>query len=156
MSVVLRHKPEEIDLTLDDNGWANVTELVEKLHQKDYSVTAEILEKVVADNDKQRFTFNDDKTRIRANQGHSIVVDVELIETTPPAILFHGTAIRHLGNILKEGLRKQNRQYVHLSASVETATTVGSRHGKPVVLTIDSKAMSANGIKFYLSKTMCG
>jgi putative RNA 2'-phosphotransferase len=152
MSLVLRHKPEQIGIVLDANGWAEIAVLIEKMNQKGYLVTAEILEKVVADNDKQRFTFNDDKTRIRANQGHSIEVDVELTETVPPAILFHGTAIRHVESIMKEGLKKQNRQYVHLSASVETAATVGSRHGKPIVLIIDSKAMFENEIKFYLSK----
>jgi len=151
MSLVLRHKPEEIGLQLDENGWASVEELIKKINAKGIQINAETINNVVETNDKKRFAFNHDKTMIRASQGHSIEVELNLPEITPPDILYHGTADRFLDSILANGLQKQGRQHVHLSATVETATTVGSRHGKPVILTINAKAMHNNGFKFYLS-----
>lgn len=152
MSLVLRHKPEEIGLHLDENGWASVQELVEKINAKGIKVDFETINAVVATNDKKRFAFNWDKTMIRASQGHSIEVELNLPETIPPNILYHGTTDRFVESILANGLQKQNRQHVHLSATIETATTVGSRHGKPVILTIDARAMQEAGFTFYLSE----
>jgi len=151
MSLVLRHKPEEIGLQLDENGWVNVEELIEKINAKGIKVNKETIDEVVATNDKKRFAFNDDKTMIRASQGHSIEVELDLPATVPPDILYHGTATHFLESILKDGLQKQNRQHVHLSATMETAKSVGSRHGKPVILIINAKSMQHAGFKFYLS-----
>ena len=152
MSLVLRHKPEEIGLTLDENGWANVEELISKINAKGINVTNDIIREVVSTNDKKRFAFNEDKTKIRASQGHSIEVELNLIETIPPEILYHGTATRFLESILQQGLQKKSRQHVHLSATVETATAVGSRHGKVAILIIDAERMQNEGFKFYLSE----
>jgi len=152
MSLVLRHKPEEIGLQLNEQGWAKVDELIDKINAMGLLVNFEIIDKVVETNDKKRFAFNDDKTLIRASQGHSIEVELNLPETVPPDILYHGTAVRYLDSILQTGLQKQNRQHVHLSATTETARTVGSRHGKPIILLIDAKAMHNAGCKFYLSE----
>lgn len=151
MSLVLRHKPEEIDLQVNENGWANVEELIEKINAKGIKVDKGTIDEVVATNDKKRFAFNDDKTMIRASQGHSIEVELDLPVTIPPDILYHGTATRFLESILTEGLQKQSRQHIHLSATIEAAIVVGSRHGKPVILTINAKAMQDAGCKFYLS-----
>jgi putative RNA 2'-phosphotransferase len=151
MSLVLRHKPETIGLQLDENGWVSVAELIEKLNAKGAAVNIAIVNTVVDTNDKKRFAFNEDKTMIRANQGHSIEVELNLKAVTPPDVLYHGTASRFVESILKEGLQKQQRQQVHLSQLQETATAVGSRHGKPVILNINAKAMAEAGFAFYLS-----
>lgn len=148
LSLVLRHKPEEIGITLDDNGWANVNELIKKMP----NLTMYILEEIVETNNKKRYSFNNDKSKIRANQGHSLDVDVELEEKIPPEVLFHGTAQRNVDAIMNNGLKKMNRQHVHLSVDGDTATNVGQRHGKPVVLQVDTKQMVADGIKFFISK----
>ena len=113
--------------------------------------TKELLERIVENDDKQRFAFNEDKTLIRANQGHSISVDVELKEALPPKTLYHGTAEKYVESILRYGLLPRSRLYVHLSKSADTATAVGARHGKPVVYTVDSEKMTADGFKFFLS-----
>lgn len=152
ISLILRHKPEIINIKLDDNGWADVEVLINGINKKDFNINMGILESIVETNNKQRFAFNDNKTKIRANQGHSIAVDVELEELIPPDILYHGTSKRFLENILKDGITKQNRNHVHLSANVDTALIVGKRHGNPIVLKINSKQMSNDGIKFYKSK----
>ena len=115
-------------------------------------VTLEDLKEVVATNDKKRFKFNDDFSKIRANQGHSVAVDVEMSESVPPDVLYHGTATRFLGAIKNEGLISKSRLHVHLSSERETATKVGSRHGKPVVLTINAAKMQTDGFTFYLSE----
>jgi putative RNA 2'-phosphotransferase len=151
MSLVLRHKPEEIGLHLDESGWASVQELIEKLQIKGIKADLNTVDTIVTINDKQRFAFNHDKTKIRASQGHSIEVVLDLPAVTPPDILYHGTTTRFLKSILVNGLQKQSRQHVHLSATIETANAVGSRHGKPVIVTIDAKAMHAAGLKLYLS-----
>ncbi len=151
LSFVLRHKPETIGIVLDENGWINVHELLEKIKIKNESFTFERLQQVVAENDKQRFSFNADKTRIRANQGHSIDIDLGLPPKMPPAILYHGTASTNVESIKKSGIIKGKRQHVHLSIDTETATKVGTRHGKPIILIIDTKSMHEDGILFYCS-----
>jgi len=152
MSLVLRHKPEEIGLQLDEQGWANVKELIDKMNANGFDVNAAIINEVVATNDKKRFAFSGDKALIRANQGHSIEVDLNLQEMRPPDILYHGTTHKYLESILKDGLKSQRRQHVHLSASIEIAKAVGGRHGKPVVLLINAKSMYEAGLRFYLSE----
>jgi len=153
LSLILRHKPETVGITLDGQGWANVDELIDKINSNtDYNTSMEELEQVVASSDKQRFTFNDDKTKIRANQGHSIPVDLGLTSTKPPKTLYHGTALNNVKTIRKQGINRRNRQHVHLSSNIETATKVGQRHGKPVVLVIDSDRMYNDGLDFIISK----
>ena len=152
MSLVLRHKPEDIGLQLDEQGWAKVDELISKMNAKGVNVSFEIINEVVETNDQKRFAFNEDKTLIRASQGHSIEVELNLSETIPPDTLYHGTATKYLDSILKTGLQKQNRRHVHLSATIETAKAVGSRHGKPIILVINAKEMLVTGFKFYLSE----
>jgi putative RNA 2'-phosphotransferase len=144
MSKVLRHAPEEVGLTLDAAGWVDLDDFVRAL-----GVTrAQVLE-VVAGNDKQRFAIEDD--RIRASQGHTVAVSLDLPVAEPPAELYHGTIGRFLPAILRDGLRPMARHDVHLSATVETAVRVGSRRGKPVVLAVDAAAMSADGHEFRVS-----
>ena len=150
ISLILRHKPEAIGIQLDEHGWANVDELIEGIG-KTRSFDIQDLERIVAEDGKQRYSFNEDKTLIRANQGHSIPVDVELEEKEPPAVLWHGTGEKFSASIDKEGLIPKSRLYVHLSADPETAKKVGQRHGKPVVYTIDAAKMFEDGYKFYLS-----
>jgi len=152
MSLVLRHKPEKIGITLDENGWADTTLLISGLRRNGYNVSLDYLKEVVANNDKQRFKFNDDYSKIRANQGHSVIVDVELKEVQPPNILYHGTATVFWKSIKSEGLTTRNRLHVHLSADKETAVNVGKRHGKPIVLIINATQMYKDGFTFYLSE----
>lgn len=152
LSLVLRHKPEVLGLKLDSNGWADVNELIAKSSDHGIRLTLDMLKLIVEVNEKKRFSFKDDFTKIRANQGHSIEVDVELKLTEPPDVLYHGTAVKNKEEILKGGLHKMNRLHVHLSHEVETAKNVGTRHGKPVVFIVDAKDMHANGNKFYLSE----
>ena len=152
MSLVLRHKPEEIDLQLDENGWVSVEDLIVKMNDKGIIVDHDTINNVVETNDKKRFAFNEDKTMIRANQGHSINIELNLPEAIPPDILYHGTTVKYLDDIFKDGLKRQSRQHVHLSVTIETARSVGSRHGKPVILIIRSKEMYSEGYKFYLSE----
>jgi putative RNA 2'-phosphotransferase len=151
LSLVLRHKPETIGLTLDANGWADTSDLIEKLNTRGLNITFAILEKIVSTNDKQRFSFNGDKTRIRANQGHSISIDLGLPIKEPPPYLYHGTSEKSMNSILLSGLLKGNRQYVHLSNDFETALRVGRRHGTPVVFTVATGLMNIDGYRFYLS-----
>ena len=153
ISLILRHKPEEIGITLDHNGWANVKELIDGINNSGrYSIDMPTLEEIVRTDNKGRYSFNDDKTLIRANQGHSVNVDVKLKEATPPSILYHGTATRFLDSIKKQGIKPMKRLYVHLSDTHSTATAVGERHGKCAVLFIDTNRMISDGIKFYLSE----
>lgn len=152
LSYVLRHHPELINLNLDENGWANVDELITKSKNDSQDFTFEELDEIVETNDKKRFIFNEDKTRIRANQGHSIDINLALIPQQPPEFLYHGTAQRNIESILEKGIEKRNRQHVHLSQDIETATKVGMRHGKPIILTINTEKMFDDGIEFYLSE----
>jgi len=150
ISMLLRHKPEAAGIVLDKNGWASVDALIEGVN-KTHQLDMEILEEIVSTDDKQRYSFNEDKTLIRANQGHSIDVDVELVECVPPEYLWHGTGIKYVEDIKKDGLNSKSRLYVHLSSDYDTAHNVGSRHGKPYVFKINSQKMSDDGFKFYKS-----
>ena len=152
MSLVLRHNPGVIGINLDSHGWADVNELIAGINKSGNKIDMGILEEIVRTDKKGRYSFNDDKTLIRANQGHSINVDVGLQEKEPPEILYHGTARRFLADISKEGLKPMGRLYVHLSRDADTAVAVGKRHGKPVILKVHSGEMYRNGIKFYLSE----
>lgn len=151
VSLILRHKPETIGIQLDEHGWANVEELIAGI-SKTREFNREILEEIVQTDSKQRFTFNEDKTKIRANQGHSISVDVELSEAIPPETLWHGTGEKYVASIDQQGLIPKGRLYVHLSSDAATATKVGSRHGKPVLYIVKTKKMHDDGYKFFLSK----
>ncbi len=150
ISLILRHKPEKIGIALDEHVWENVDELIAGI-AKTQPFNMAMLEEIVNTDEKQRYSFNDDKTLIRANQGHSIPVDVELEQAIPPKILYHGTGEKYTASIEKEGLIPKSRLYVHLSADYDTAIKVGSRHGKPVVYTIDADKMQKEGYAFYLS-----
>ena len=150
IALILRHKPEEIGIRLDEHGWADVAELITGISERQ-PFSMEMLEEIVASDEKQRYSFNEDKTLIRANQGHSIPVDVELEERIPPDILYHGTGEKYVSSIDNEGLIPKSRLYVHLSKDTETAVKVGSRHGKPVIYRILAKEMSADGYRFFLS-----
>lgn len=150
ISLILRHKPEVINLTLDEHGWANVEELIEKLNEKE-PFDMNMLEEIVSTDEKQRFSFNSDKTLIRANQGHSIPVDVELEQKIPPTILYHGTGEKYVESIDKQGLIPKSRLYVHLSSDEDTAFKVGSRHGHPVIYEVLTEDMQKDGYVFYQS-----
>lgn len=150
ISLILRHKPQAIGIELDEHGWANVDELLSGI-SKTMPISLEILEEIVKTDSKQRYSFNDDKTLIRANQGHSIPVDVELSEEIPPDILWHGTGEKFAASIEAQGLIPKSRLYVHLSTDRATAKTVGSRHGRPVIFRVNAGEMSKDGFKFYLS-----
>ncbi|MET3034559.1 RNA 2'-phosphotransferase [Chryseobacterium sp. NRRL B-14859] len=151
LSLILRHQPESIGLKLDENGWANVEELRGKSAKKRVYFTLDELDEVVETNNKKRFAFNEDKTMIRASQGHSIEIDLALEAQQPPDFLYHGTAETNISSILNKGIEKRSRRHVHLSADKETATRVGMRHGKPVILTIRTGKMYEDGLSFYLS-----
>lgn len=152
ISLVLRHKPDTVGINLDEHGWANVEELIDGINNTGRKIDMEVLEAIVRTDNKQRYSFNEDRTLIRANQGHSIPVDVELKEQEPPEFLYHGTADRFIKAIMKEGLKPMSRLYVHLSKDIETANKVGKRHGKPVILKVHSGQMYKDGIMFYFSK----
>ena len=152
ISLILRHQPEVIDIRLDENGWANVSELLVGMNRNGHIIDMVVLEEIVATNNKKRFVFNEDKTKIRANQGHSIQVNLELQPAVPPDTLFHGTADRFLSSIQTHGLQRQGRNHVHLSSNRDTAVSVGRRHGKPVVLNIDAKSMVRDDYIFYISE----
>ena len=150
IALILRHKPEVIGITLDEHGWANVKDLINGINKTQH-FTMGMLEKIVEEDSKQRYSFNREKTLIRANQGHSIPVDVELRECKPPDILFHGTGIKYCKSIDRDGLNPKSRLYVHLSEDIDTATNVGSRHGDPIIYKVKAKEMYDAGYKFYLS-----
>ena len=153
LSRILRHQPQEAGLTLEPGGWVDVLSLI--ANAKKYNnvrITRQALEEVVHNNDKQRFAFNATGDKIRANQGHSVEIDLQLQPVVPPAELYHGTAKSSLGPILREGIQKRARHHVHLSPDIETATAVGRRHGSPVVLRIDAAAMHRAGHLFYCSE----
>lgn len=147
----LRHAPERIGLKLESGGWVQVETLLQACAKNGMKISRAELDEVVAKNDKKRFSFDEPKTRIRANQGHSVEVDLQLEEQAPPDVLYHGTATHLAPNIWRDGLKKMRRHHVHLSRDVETATKVGARHGKPLVFTVDAKTMSADGFTFFCS-----
>ena len=150
IALILRHKPDSIGISLDEHGWANVDELIAGI-AKTQPFTREMLEEIVVEDEKQRYSFNEDKTLIRANQGHSIPVDVELEEKEPPRYLYHGTGEKYVSSIEELGLIPKSRLYVHLSADYSTAEKVGARHGKPVIYRIWAGKMFRDGYKFYQS-----
>ncbi len=150
ISLILRHKPEVIGITLDEHGWASVTELIEGV-RRTHPLDMQLLEEIVASDEKQRYSFNEDKSLIRANQGHSIPVDVELEQIVPPEVLWHGTGAKYVESINQSGLIAKSRLYVHLSQDYETAVNVGKRHGKPVVYKVHAKEMEQDGYAFYKS-----
>lgn len=152
IALILSHKPEAVGITLDEHGWASVSELLSGINACGNEIDMQMLEEIVAEDEKQRYSFNADKTKIRANQGHSVNVDVELKKAEPPEILFHGTGEKFVSSIKSEGLKPKSRLYVHLSKDRETAVKVGSRHGKPVVFEVNSGEMSRNGFEFFLSE----
>lgn len=152
ISLILRHKPETIGIALDEHGWANVQELIDGVNRTgQHWLDMETLEDIVRTDEKQRYSFNEDRTLIRANQGHSIQVDVELEEKIPPDVLWHGTGEKYVESIDERGLIPKGRLYVHLSSDTETAKKVGSRHGRPVIYRIDCRRMVEEGYKFYIS-----
>lgn len=152
LSLVLRHQPSAACLTLDEHGWADVEALLAGCGRAGKALSREDLERIVRENSKQRYSFNEDHTKIRANQGHSLSVDVELRSAKPPEILYHGTATRFLNAIRSQGLLPRSRQYVHLSGDQATAISVGARHGKAAVLVVDAAAMQRDGYTFYRSE----
>lgn len=147
LSFILRHRPEDIGLNLDNQGWASVQELIQK--SVGFDLTEDLIRVVVETNDKQRFCLSDDFSKIRANQGHSIAVDLDLTAVEPPEILYHGTAERFWNSIQQSGLQKQTRHHVHLSETMSTAMAVGSRYGKPRILKIAAKELYLAGGEFF-------
>ncbi len=152
LSYVLRHKPESIGIALDENGWVSVPILLNASRAAGQNISEELLRNIVEKNEKKRFAFNDNEDCIRASQGHSIKsIDLELEQIEPPEILYHGTVEKFVDEIKKSGLQKMNRQHVHLSQTKETATNVGSRRGKPIILEVQASDMWREGYKFYRS-----
>lgn len=151
LSLVLRHRPETLGVTLDGAGYVDVAQLLAALAAAGQPLTRADLDRIVRDDDKQRFAFDGSGTRLRASQGHSLAVELAYPVRTPPATLYHGTVARFIDAIAAEGLRPQSRQFVHLSADIATATTVGQRRGKPILLTIDAAAMAHEQLEFRLS-----
>ena len=152
LSLILRHKPESIGLQLDAAGWADVAMLIENARKAGVHLTSGKIAAIVATSNKQRFALSDDGSRIRANQGHSVTVDLGLPQKEPPELLYHGTAHRNLSSIRGKGIVSMNRTLVHLSNNLDTAIAVGKRHGQPVVLTIQAGKMHRDGFLFYLSE----
>ncbi len=152
LSLILRHKPEEIGISLDANGWADIEELMDGVNQSGRKIDRELLEHIVAADEKGRYVFSDDCKRIRACQGHSLAVDMQFTPVEPPEFLYHGTASRFSEQIERDGLKPRTRQYVHLSLDRETAVNVGSRHGKPVVYVVLARTMRQAGFLFYCSE----
>lgn len=152
IALILRHKPEVAGITLDEHGWADTNELLKNLRKKYPGFGLTHLYFIVESDEKQRYSFNEDRTKIRANQGHSIPVDVGLKKAEPPRWLYHGTGKKYVESIDKNGLIPKSRLYVHLSKDVETAIEVGRRHGDPVVYVVESRLMYKAGYEFYLSK----
>jgi len=152
LSLVLRHKPDNIGIKLDKSGWVSVNQLLEQMKIHGREISFQDLKNIVAFNDKKRFEFNDYSTKIRASQGHSIKVNLDLKSERPPTKLYHGTVEKAVNSILDKGLDKMKRHAVHLSEDIDTANIVGGRRGKPIILEINSQAMYADNIKFYKSK----
>ena len=151
LSLVLRHQPEIVGITLTEDGWMNVDELIAAINRHGQELDFETLEQVVETNDKKRFAFSDDGEMIRANQGHSVEVNLGYRATPPPEILYHGTVARFLPSIRENGIQKGQRHHGHLSASLEVANTVGKRRGQPVILTVRAQEMNVAGHDFFIS-----
>ena len=150
ISYILRHNPDSIGAVMDEHGYICVDDLINGINKTNY-IDMDLLNHIVETDNKNRYSFNADKTKIRANQGHSIPVDLELKPITPPDILYHGTGLKYVDSIDKIGLIPKSRNYVHLSSNYNTAVNVGKRHGTPVVYEIDTKAMLEDGYSFYRS-----
>ena len=151
LSLVLRHRPTLINLELDENGWAKTSELIKRMSAYGKTIDLETLELIVANSDKKRFAFSPTKDKIRANQGHSIKVDLAYDPQIPPTILYHGTASRFVDSIFQTGLQKRKRHHVHLSKDIETAAKVGQRHGKLVIFEVLADLMQQDGFTFFVS-----
>jgi putative RNA 2'-phosphotransferase len=151
LSKHLRHAPEELGLALEPGGWVEIDTLLAACVKHGFPVSREQLDEVVRTSDKKRYSYDEAGTRIRANQGHSTDVDLQLQPVEPPALLYHGTADKNVTEILAFGLLKMKRHHVHLSLDIATAIKVGQRHGKPVILAIESAAMQTRGHLFYCS-----
>ncbi|HEY0976058.1 MAG TPA: RNA 2'-phosphotransferase [Flavobacteriales bacterium] len=151
LSLVLRHDPGSIGLTLDHQGWTSIDSLITCASQHGMHLDRESIGTIVRESEKQRFALSEDGGSIRANQGHSVEVDLGYVPTAPPDLLYHGTAEKHLASIREQGLIKGERRHVHLSADSDTAFKVGQRHGRPVVLLVDSATMSREGAIFFRS-----
>jgi putative RNA 2'-phosphotransferase len=151
LSLVLRHEPGLIGITLDTAGWVSVDELLRACGDYGQPLTLEALRALVEGSDKRRFSFSEDGRRIRANQGHSVPVELGYSPASPPAILYHGTVEKFLLSIMEEGLKRGARHHVHLSPDEETALKVGARRGKPLVLKVESGKMHADGYDFFIS-----
>jgi putative RNA 2'-phosphotransferase len=151
LSLILRHAPETVGLKLEDDGWVKVDELIAACAKNGRTFTLNELQEVVETNDKKRFAFDESGNKIRASQGHSVKVEIEFEEKTPPAILYHGTAEKNVRLILEKGLQKMRRHHVHLSADTETARKVGVRQGKPVIFAVDTVKMLENNCSFFVS-----
>lgn len=149
LSYILRHAPEKADLELDVGGWVAIADLLAGFAGHGWDLNRDLLERVVQTNDKKRFTISEDGLRIRAAQGHSVKIESDLVPTSPPAQLYHGTATQFLDAIMEDGLKPMSRQHVHLSLDRLTATKVGQRHGKPVILTVQADEMQSAGFEFY-------
>jgi putative RNA 2'-phosphotransferase len=147
----LRHAPDALGLTLQSGGWVSVDDLLSASERIGFAISYDELIECVETSDKKRFSFDDTGDLIRANQGHSVEVDLQLEEKRPPEILYHGTVERFLASILAEGLKKGKRHHVHLSKDTETARRVGARRGKPLILQVDAGKMHVQGFKFFLS-----
>lgn len=148
----LRHQPQALGLTLEPGGWVAIQTLLAAMARHGVTISRAELDEIVTRNNKQRFAFDESGERIRASQGHSVDVDLQLAPTAPPATLYHGTARTTVEAILREGLRKMRRQHVHLTDVLATAVNVGSRHGTPAVLVVDAAAMVRDGYLFYRSE----
>lgn len=151
IALLLRHHPEKAGLCLDEHGWVEVEALIQGVRRRYPEFNRAVLDEIVARDSKQRYVYNQDKTCIRANQGHSIPVDVELKQALPPTILYHGTGEKYVESIQKVGLIPKSRLYVHLSTDIQTAIQVGKRHGQPVIYQIDTQQMIHDGFIFYIS-----
>lgn len=154
ISLILRHKPEAINCKLDTKGWLSCDKLIYGIRNNfNINFTMNDLKRIVKEDTKQRYSFSEDKKYIRANQGHSLkYVNLDLQEVKPPNILFHGTCDRVVDSILKSGIKKMNRNYVHLSDDINIAKKVGKRHGNVVIFRINTEQMYEDGYKFYLSE----
>ncbi|QIE60866.1 RNA 2'-phosphotransferase [Rasiella rasia] len=152
LSLVLRHKPETIGVQLDQNGWVDINELIEKSNKYGIKFNRETLNHIVATNSKKRFAINNKLDKIRASQGHSIEIELGYTSQKPPRTLFHGTSEKSVQSILKKGLKRQNRQHVHLSSDIETAKKVGQRHGKPYIFKVFAEQMFNDNLEFFISE----
>jgi putative RNA 2'-phosphotransferase len=151
LSYHLRHAPQELGLILEPGGWVSIDALLTAMAQDRHPTTRAELAAIVVSSDKQRFAIDPTGQKVRANQGHSTAVDLQLTPLNPPATLYHGTPATALSTILAQGLQKMARHHVHLTADRQMASKVGARSGKPVILQVDAAAMAAAGLVFYCS-----